>query len=341
MSRKAFFFLVFLACSFCLLARADLKRGLTIGSDDPDHPLFSISGAVFDKKMDLYVADGKGGCIRKYDAAGRLTAETGRSGQGPGEFSEMLSGICWDGEVHVLDAGNGRISVFGPDLKMKRQVPVGRPAAGLARLGDRYYTTASGGDDPFRKMFIVDEKGDFGAPFFDRRPAHLDRKPADKMGAAFQKIYSALVFTADREARELVVSFQWPGKKMVFFVYSPEGKFLRSFELEHQFPYEFPEYRLSWPVKYPVESRLVSVMSIHSMSRNRVLVEYWVQTLAGNKVGSTNESLLVVDTVAGKIVRREPVEGMIRVTDFRNGRVCAWTEETDSISVASYELRGR
>ncbi len=158
------------------------------------------------------------------------------------------------------------------------------------------------------------------------------------MVSAFLKIYTPLDFTADR-MRSDKCPYQWPGKKMEFFVYSREGKSLRTFELAHPLPYEFPAYRLSWPVKYPDRSQLVSVMSIHSMSRNLVLVEYCVQTLAGNKVESSNESLLIVDTVAGRIVRREPVEGLLRVTDVRGGRICARTEDADYSRIVAYEMK--
>jgi hypothetical protein len=75
-----------------------------------------------------------------YDERGRLIGQFGRRGQGPGEFLDPVALLPASGDsVAVLDRGNLRATVLGPDLRMGRTVTAGMAAtaARVVRWPDR------------------------------------------------------------------------------------------------------------------------------------------------------------------------------------------------------------
>jgi hypothetical protein len=70
----------------------------------------------------VYATQPQESTIRSYDRQGRFLREIGREGEGPGEF-DRPGALGWRGDsLWVQDAGNRRISFFGPDLRYARSV---------------------------------------------------------------------------------------------------------------------------------------------------------------------------------------------------------------------------
>jgi hypothetical protein len=87
---------------------------VVIGSEDEEGPtLFGgIGAAVLDRGGFLYVLDPASFSVRAFDRTGKFVSQVGRSGRGPGEFTQPFS-ILHDGDstLYVADNVNG-VSVF-------------------------------------------------------------------------------------------------------------------------------------------------------------------------------------------------------------------------------------
>ncbi|MCC7001416.1 MAG: hypothetical protein IT357_04600 [Gemmatimonadaceae bacterium] len=87
---------------------------VTIGSEDEEGPtLFSgIAGAILDRAGFMYLLDPGSFSVRAFDRTGKFVSQVGRSGRGPGEFTQPFS-ILHDGDstLYVADNVNG-VSVF-------------------------------------------------------------------------------------------------------------------------------------------------------------------------------------------------------------------------------------
>ncbi|MSQ15107.1 MAG: TIGR03663 family protein [Dehalococcoidia bacterium] len=73
---------------------------------------------ALDSLGNLYVVDGRGSRVVKYDPSGRQVGQVGRQGAGDGEFTDPW-GIAVDrtGNVYVADTWNHRVQKFGTDLR--------------------------------------------------------------------------------------------------------------------------------------------------------------------------------------------------------------------------------
>jgi hypothetical protein len=80
---------------------------VSIGSEDEDGPtLFSgIADAVFDRSGVMYVLDPGSFSVRAFDRTGKFVSQVGRSGRGPGEFTQPFS-ILHDGDSTLYVADN-------------------------------------------------------------------------------------------------------------------------------------------------------------------------------------------------------------------------------------------
>lgn len=100
-----------------------LGEPLTIlTSDDP--PLFRISDAAW-TAGGIAVANASSGQVLFFDESGSLQAVIGGRGEGPGEFSSLVSVFAWQGDsVGTFDATQRRVSFFGPDGTLGRSLNV-------------------------------------------------------------------------------------------------------------------------------------------------------------------------------------------------------------------------
>ncbi|MEK9499794.1 6-bladed beta-propeller [Gaopeijia maritima] len=113
---------------------ATLREVLRIGdAEGPDEYLFTeISNFAIGPDGDVFVADYDGG-VRQFSPAGAFVRHVARNGRGPGEVTYITSmDASADGRLAVVDLGNQRISIYGPDGSFERQLlrPTGRPAYG-------------------------------------------------------------------------------------------------------------------------------------------------------------------------------------------------------------------
>lgn len=338
MSTKGFRILLFTVLfAPCLLA-AELNKVISIGSNDLNYLFFKVAGAVLNDDGAVYVLDSKGFFLRKYDARGVFVREIGKHGQGPGDFSNVLSGICLDRDIYVLDAGNSRIVEIGRDLNVKGSLRVGRQARHLVKMGDLFYMVASRQGGPFSEIIICDTRGEFKGAFFENRPAYMEGAPPAGMDSALWKMYADLSMAVDKGSQEVAVAFRYPGQTCEIFLHAGDGRFLRRIDIDHPIRYDFPAFRLKWPLSFPDRSQLISLGSAHFLSPGKMLLEYWLETYESNRAVNQQKYLLVIDTASGKVIHKEPIDPMIDILDAKGSLLCARQEDGDIARVVVYRL---
>ena len=320
---------------------ADLKKVVSIGSDDINYRFFGVAGAVLDDQGNVYICDSKGSFLRKYDSDGKFIKEIGRYGQGPGEFSNTISGLYLCDGLFVLDTGNNRIVELDQELNIKRYIKLSKLALSIMGFSDNLYMISR---TPGRFSFevgVYDRNGNYIKSFFDRRPVFIERIEQSKIGQALSLIYSSIAATVERETGEVAITFQWPGENIEIFRFSKDGEFIKKIVSDHIIKYDFPEFRLKGlptNLRFPDQSNLIMIRSIHSLDEKRLLLEYWVNEYNLDKVVKENEYILIVDRNSGQLVHRELLPLKSGIADARKSYICAISNEGDVPEVVIYRL---
>jgi hypothetical protein len=317
---------------------AELKKIVLIGSNDINYLFFNVAAASLGDHGDFFVLDSKGFFIRKYDGQGVFIKEIGRQGQGPGEFSNVLSGMCLDQDIYILDSGNGRIVDVDQGLKIKGSLRVERQGRTLAKLGDSFYMIASKPGGPFSEIIRCGEQGGLKTAFFDERPSFMGGTPPTGMDLAMWKMYADLTMAADRDSGEIIVTFKYPGSACEMLIYDENGHFLRLIKVGHPIRYDFPDFRLRWPVDFPDRSQLLSLGSAHFMEAHKLLLERWIEDYESNRTVGRQKELIVLDTALGTVIHRERLDSSIEIMDAKGDLICARQEDGDLEKVAVYRL---
>ncbi|MEO8452848.1 MAG: hypothetical protein ABI647_23875, partial [Gemmatimonadota bacterium] len=115
------------------VAAAQTERVLTKPSARINHPFSSINGFRELPDGRVMVSDGIDQAVLIADFSKTRLDTLGRSGQGPGEYKSPDALYPLPGDATLLvDLGNGRMSVFGPDGKYRESFPMtsGSPGGG-------------------------------------------------------------------------------------------------------------------------------------------------------------------------------------------------------------------
>lgn len=127
------------------------EAALQVGSEDD--PLFGVVAAARRPGGGVMVAEDAGGRVRFFDAQGRLEAEVGGSGDGPGEFRILqAAGLLAGDTAWAWDFALGRITVLHPEggvVRVRSLEPA--PLRGLLRpgpSGEGWLVVQAWGDPP-------------------------------------------------------------------------------------------------------------------------------------------------------------------------------------------------
>jgi hypothetical protein len=125
--------------------RLSAEPALDIGMVDgpPEYQFGRVTGAVRLPDGTVVVADDQGKHLRYFDGAGRHVRTVGREGGGPGEFKAVGSLAALGDSVAVGDYDNLRVSVFAPDGRLVRAVPLDAGGSGLFALPAGYFGDGS------------------------------------------------------------------------------------------------------------------------------------------------------------------------------------------------------
>lgn len=121
-----------------------------------------LAGFDLDRSGAIVLGDSSDGTVRLYAPDGRLRLTLGRKGSGFGEFTNPgFPRFRGDGTLHVADAANARVTVFGSDGMLLRSVQL-RPLislSGFVPLEDGRYLVTSDDPDGY-VLFLFDSAGE-------------------------------------------------------------------------------------------------------------------------------------------------------------------------------------
>ncbi len=94
------------------IVEIELEREITF--TDTDEVFFGrlVENIAVDDSGKVFIADMEESTIHVFDSDGSYLQNLGRRGQGPGEFEILRDFVISEGEIHVLDDRNFKISVF-------------------------------------------------------------------------------------------------------------------------------------------------------------------------------------------------------------------------------------
>jgi hypothetical protein len=103
-----------------------LEPVLTIGGTDSGPASFTwVTSVDADREGRILVLDQEAQRIDLFDSAGTHLRSIGRKGKGPGEFQEANGfRLAPDGAIWVNNPNNDRISIFGADGNLTREIPL-------------------------------------------------------------------------------------------------------------------------------------------------------------------------------------------------------------------------
>ncbi len=279
---KSTILLVILFLCLGLLQAKPVKLELvkTIGDERDDYTFFIITGAVVSPQKEIYVLDGQGFFVAKYDWEGKFLGRTGRKGKGPGDLFYPRAINYYNGKIYLLDRGNRRIAEINPNLEEFDyfKLPVdGSFDANMAPLGNGTFIGDFGTYLKNRgRLGVVDTEGQIAGSFFNKYPIPVDIKEGNKNSVDSYSRMMMLnsetkpIFAVDNKKENILISFKKPDNPIRLFLYNIEGKQLKCFS------YKIPEkkYKLSdfllkasWDDivddnKYPAQSNTPVIYSL-------------------------------------------------------------------------------
>lgn len=122
-----------------------------------------VASAVRLSNRTILVANGASNELRAYDRTGKHIKTLGRQGTGPGEFQSLRAiWILPADSIMAMDARNGRLTVYSPNLERARIETVPPIPGAIARMADRSFIATQGLAPPEKRSDfrgIIDFEG--------------------------------------------------------------------------------------------------------------------------------------------------------------------------------------
>lgn len=313
MKIKSIFCMIILLTCICIYAKEfDLKIVRTIGDERNDYTFFSISSAVVSEDKNIYVADWKGHFIAKYTWNGLFKKRIGQKGQGPGDFNRPQSLNFSDNKLFVFDWANDRIATLDKDLNIlnyiKLKTPIRVKVRYLYLIHNNYFIGDSmnieeGKGNKIKKLKVIGQDGNIINSFFENiilkdKIDSLNLKQRFMLSG-----YAKLIIGIDQEKKNILITHNLPKIPAEFFLYTSEGKFIKSFTHELDKKYKFPiEYILNPPPKPSSYSLLCSIGSVF------IYKEYFLVFLTYvryEKNSTTYENYCLLFNHNGKLIQKK------------------------------------
>lgn len=126
------------SCAACTI---ELTPVVTLGDRDGGGLLYQQSTLATDSRGRYYVSANMDPAIVVFDAKGRFLQKIGKRGQGPGEFRDRPF-IYFSAGDTLYAADIGRITVFAPDYRLVRTIPLETSGSSIAFIKSGTFVVA-------------------------------------------------------------------------------------------------------------------------------------------------------------------------------------------------------
>ncbi len=135
---------------------------------DPDEPMANISSLIGRPDGGVVVVDGRTHRVREFDASGRLEHVLGGPGRGPGGLRDPSAAMLGpNGELHVVERGSSRRTVFWPGDSVSISTLPGLYGFAIQRIPDGYLVGLGTEDE---RLAILSSGDELVARFARRDP---------------------------------------------------------------------------------------------------------------------------------------------------------------------------
>lgn len=275
--------LVILAPTLAAQGRAPVDRRLERPDATWPEPFSLLAGLRELPDGRVLVSDGIEEVLLRLDLAGGRSEQVGRTGQGPGEYRgpDALFPTA-DGGTLLVDLGNGRLSVFGPDGRYRESMSIAQGAPGPgAGPGGLRLILPRGTDSRGRLYFQPPSAfGPGGAPADSAPVVRFDRSTSALDTVAFVKVAPPAVQTSGGANNQNVRMMPRPFPASDGWAVAPDGRLaiVRA-----------ADYRLEWvtPVGR-VRGQPVAVRPVPIRAAER---EEWAASVGGGlSIGVENRN---------------------------------------------------
>lgn len=232
-----------------------LKPLRSIGDSREDYTFFAINDAAVSAKKDIFVLDVKGIFIAKYDWSGKFIKKIGRKGQGPGDLNFPIGLDIFNEKILVFDSMNKRFFVCDLNLENFKYYPIPSVSSFAGKCSqlpnNRFMGVFTLLLKDLNRIAILDESAKIINHFFSGFPIKLDEDPrqwtdAVNGGDATKSMRRFMIghetkpiFGLNAKRSQVIVSFELPDNPVPFYIYSTEGKLLKSFHYPLDKKYRF------------------------------------------------------------------------------------------------------
>ncbi len=334
-------------------AGSGLKLVKAIGDDRDDYTFFQLTSAVMSNQKEIFVSDGKGHFISKYDWQGKFIKRIGQRGQGNGDFINPGSLNISDSRLYIIDKENYRIAWTNLDLSRLDYYRLATPAINMKTLSNfvvlRHGFCIGSSFESWNdkgRIILLDWISNKCTAFFNHYPIDPGKRIKDIYKTTRESFLyegslsfmSLPVFGFDRKQGLLLISFQYPDNPVKLFLYTKEGKEIKMIEYSIEKQYKFPRHYLDRSLSKPKEFYDAVVDSIYSFN-GKFLVFFEKNRHQRGKPGERVEQFCLVMDKNGKILEKFPVEnGCKPFFISEDGYVLAKNFEAEEEQLLIYKL---
>lgn len=346
---------------FCSTA-VQLNRVKVIGDDRDDYTFFVLVGAVLSENKDIFVLDGQGLFISKFDWSGKFLKKTGQRGQGPKDFLFPRCLSIYKNRLYLLDAGNNRIAEADLELETFSYIILSKNA----RFFSRAYILPDGTFvGPFNsikesrnRIGIIDKDGNVLHHFFNEYPANLgidvkkiaqskDKNATSMVRHAMISKETAPIIGVDDKRQEVLVSHMHPENPFKMYVYSNKGKLLKTLIRPLDRKYQFFDLyikvksyeKIVDPNSYPKKYFRPFLFGLH-IHRGHYLAELWLEEYKRKKELVSRTQLLLIFNPDGTFKEEVVLEKDLRLFSISNdGFVLASKLDEETTKLYVYRLK--
>jgi 6-bladed beta-propeller len=359
LKRVIYLTILILSVSLFRLNASELEFIKTIGDERDDYTFFIITGADFAKNKDIFVLDGQGLFISKFNWEGKFLKKTGQKGQGPNDFYFPRTLHIFQEKVYILDSGNHRIAES--DLELTKfnyyKFPEDR------RFDSSFFTLPNGRFiGPFHysrpnrnRIGVLDKKGNLLYHFFNELPSELGvnmEKIANSKNREMQ-IQHLIVskesepYIAVDHAREtMLLTFKKPGNPVDFYVYSIKGELQKKFSYPLPAKYKFFDYYIKTqsiadlrnPNHYPKESHYPFLMGLQ-IYKGHYIALLWFRDYKKKELVNETYSMLIFNpngTLKDELKFEDPLK-ILSISE--EGIVLAGKSDEEITKLYIYQLK--
>jgi len=321
-----------------------------------------IYSAVMSDKKDIFICDHKGNFVAKYDWKGNFIKRIGQAGQGNGDLLNPTYLCIYNQKLYIMDPKNYRIAWTDLDLTKlyyKRYGDLNKnPLNRFFKITFLKNGTLLGNSftpwDRNGRMVLFD----FNAAkvikcFFNRYPIEVSQKESDVVSDLYKEntkidkerlekhfflsFYALPIYGIDKQTERILISFQYPNNPVKFYLYSSEGKELKSVEYPLEKKYAFPRHVLENKSGKPLESHYAVIDSILSFKGYFLALVAELDFKKGRCVGKKCK-FLVFDR-EGKLRDTVPVEKSLKPMFISNdGYLLAKDYDSDEEQLLIYKV---